>query len=146
VSLRLSAARMFALALVSLLVVVFFVALVDEGVRMYRGWRNADGTTVEGYALYEKHYSSSAVVEQLRKSNPSFQPQEGWEFLDFHQWGALCRFQAGWSQREWTSKRARLLSRPSPDVVFTESDLPVVRYQCFRMDMLYRSGMGWGLF
>ena len=124
----------------------FLVLLTSEGISMYRGWRNTDGTIVRVYGVYEKQYSSSTATDQLRKDFPGYEPRQGWELLNFYHWESLCSLRAEWSQRAWASDRTRLLSRSSAGVSFIESDLPLIRYQCLPMEMEYPSGMGWGLF
>ena len=146
-------ARIAGLVFGSLLILGMVVAMVAEGVSMFRGWRNTDGTTVPGYGLYERQYSSPIIDEQLKRMMPPqvpHRPQRGWEFTEFYQWEMPCRFFAAISQRGWVSERTRILARPERTSeghpLFTEADLPVERYRCFQMNMLYQAGMGWGLF
>ncbi len=176
------------------------LALADEGMRLYRGWKNASGSAVPGYGLYEKQYSSPLVERELQKimaSRPAdsqflSRPEKGGELVDFSQWQFVCRFQARAKQRGWTTERQRLLkerggfsmvlpkdalneiwsstapelpaddpvrkvlylknvekrfgSLPEGPPLFTEADLPVERYRCAPMKMLYQPGQGWGFF
>jgi len=140
----------------TVLVLGMILALADEGVRLYRGWKNTTGSAVPGYGLYEKQYSSPLVERELQKIRASrpgasqflSRPEKGWELVDFSQWQFACRFQARAKQRAWTTKRQRLLKEPSlPEgPLFTEADLPVERYRCAPMKMLYQPGQGWGFF
>lgn len=184
----------------TVLVLGMILALADEGVRLYRGWKNTSGSAVPGYGLYEKQYSSPLVemeLQKIRASRPTAsqflsRPEKGWELVDFSQWQFVCRFQARAKQRAWTTERQRLLKErggfsmvlpkdaldeiwsstapelPADDPVrkvlylknvekrfgplpegpplFTEADLPVERYRCAPMKMLYQPGQGWGFF
>lgn len=101
----------------TVLVLGMILALADEAVRLYRGWKNISGSAVPGYGLYEKQYSSPLVEKELQKiraSRPAesqflLQASKGWELLDFSQWEFVCRFQVRAKQRAWTAERARLL-------------------------------------
>jgi hypothetical protein len=92
-----------------LLTLAIVIAVVDEGVRMYRGWRNTHWATVPGYGIYEKQYSSPVVDEHMQKVReksplgPYFPPR-GWELLDFYQWEMPCRFYTSQKQRAWTQE------------------------------------------
>lgn len=93
------------------------LALADEAVRLYRGWKNTSGSAVPGYGLYEKQYSSPLVKKELQKiraSRPAesqslFHTAKGWELVDFSQWEFVCRFQVRGKQQAWIGERKRLL-------------------------------------
>jgi len=55
----------------TILVLGMIVALADEAVRLYRGWKNTNGSAVPGYGLYEKQYSSPLVEKELQKIRAS---------------------------------------------------------------------------
>lgn len=101
----------------SIMVLGVVLALGDEAVRLYRGWKNTNGTAVPGYGLFEKQYSSPLVEKELQKiraSRPAespfpFRAEKGWELVDFSQWEFLCQFQVRGKQRAWTAERTRLL-------------------------------------
>lgn len=137
----------------TLLILGMMILLVEEGVSMFRGWRNVDGASVPGYGLYERHFSSPVTQEELDKNLPPElrgQSRNEWELTEFYQWEMQCRILAANSQRAWAKQRDRLLARPGfwadGRPIFTDADLPVEKYQCVPTNMLYRAGMGWGLF
>lgn len=109
--------RVAGLVLGSIIGLGMVVALGDEAVRLYRGWKNANGTAVPGYGLFEKQYSSPLVEQEFQKiraSRPAespfpFRAEKGWELVDFSQWEVLCQFQVRGKQRAWTAERTKLL-------------------------------------
>jgi hypothetical protein len=151
-------ARIAGRALGALFALAMAFAVIETGVTEYRAWRNKDGAIVHGYGFYEKGYTPPVVEEHMKKVRESFRPElqrhsydpRGWELLDFHQWEALCRFAMSRKQSAWTRERERILARPRLDndgrPLFTEADLPIERYRCEPMKMLYRTGQGWGFF
>lgn len=127
----------------------FFLAITDEALRVYRGWTNKDGTAVGGYGLYEKEITSKRLSEMM--PDVFRNRRTGWELVEFHQYQFWCKWQMGFKQRTWEKERERKLkvkmsaAEDSPNL-YTEDELPVVRYACAPMKMLYQAGRGWGLF
>jgi hypothetical protein len=70
-----------------LVMLAFWGLLLEKRVRVYRGWRNTDGTTVGGNGLYEKRYSSPVVAKELGKllSPETRESRQGWELTEFFQ-------------------------------------------------------------
>lgn len=141
----------------SLFMLLLMVSFLNEGVSIYRARRNTEGTDVPGYGVFEKQYTSPAVEEMMQKMLENEPPERrhlykprGWEFLDFYQWEAVCRFDASWKQRSWSRERAKILARQEVDAkgrpTFSETDLPAERYRCVPMSMFYQRGMGWGFY
>jgi hypothetical protein len=138
--------------LIRIMYLVVVIVVVNVGVHFYRGWRNTNGSAVPGYGLYEKQYSSPLMEEDMQKiMGPEFRSKRGWEFVNFYQWEVFCHFSLRPKQRAWSKERKRLLAErfgrpPEGPLIFTEADLPVERYRCAPMEMLYQPGEGWGLF
>ncbi len=78
-------------------------------------------------------------------------PLPKWELLDFYQYELLCDWDRSVKQKDWVKERQRKLKakatvREDSPNLYTEDELPIVRYECAPTKMLYRVGMGWGLF
>jgi len=125
--------------LIILISIGFVIAVTDGALEIYRGWKNKDGTLVQGYGLYEK-----VVSKRLSKTMPDiFRDRQPWELLE--------KWQRGFKQRDWTSERERRLKikmyrTEDSASLYTEKELPVIRYRCAPASIYYQAKMGWGLF
>ena len=135
--------------LIILISIGFVIAVTDGALEIYRGWKNKDGTLVQGYGLYEKE----VVSKRLSKTMPDIfrDRQPGWELFEFHHYEIFCKWQRGFKQRDWTSERERRLKikmyrTEDSASLYTEKELPVIRYRCAPASIYYQAKMGWGLF
>jgi hypothetical protein len=127
----------------------FFLVFADEAVETYRGWTNKDGVIVHGYGLWEAEITSKRALETMPDVFKYRQP--GRELLGFYQYEFLCRWQLSFKQRDWGKERegklkVKMYAREDSPNLYTEEELPMIRYECIPTEMLYRAGMGWGLF
>lgn len=126
--------------LLTLFVMGLTLAIVDQGLRVFRARQNKDGTIVYGFALYEKSLTSSASV----KNWSSLKEDPGWEFVEFYQHKFECELWSFRRQSDWEDERKRKLrARPDDKSLW---HLPVVRYECGPSRKRYEAGEGWGLF
>lgn len=126
--------------LVSLFVVGLTLAIVDEGLRVFRARQNNEGTIVYGFGLYEKALTSPASV----KNWSSLKEDSSWEFVEFYQHKFECELRRFRKQGNWEDERKRKLrARPDDKSLW---QLPVVRYECGPSRKRYEAGEGWGLF
>ena len=135
--------------LIIVVTVGLFLAVTNEALRIYRGWTNKHGATVDGYGLYEREITSMRLSETMPDVFKNRQP--GWELREFHQFEFLCKWQLSFKQRAWKKERERKVkvkmyaTEDSPNL-YIEEEVPIVRYKCDPVKLLYQAGMGWGLF
>jgi len=126
--------------LLVLFVVGLTLAIVDEGLRVFRARQNKEGTIVYGFALYEKALASPTSV----KNWSSLKNDPNWEFVEFYQHKFECELWRFRRQGNWEDERKRKLrARPDDKSLW---QLPVVRYECGPSRKRYEAGQGWGLF
>lgn len=121
----------------------------DEALRIYQSWANKTGVEVPGYGLYERTIFSKRLEAMMPQIYKSRLPE--WELLDFYQFKFLCDWDRSTKQKNWLEERkrnlkAKLSVKEDSPPLYSEDELPLVRYECTPMKMLYRAGMGWGLF
>jgi len=115
------------------------LAILDQALRIFRARYNKEGTTVDGFALYEKPLTSHPGVK-----NWSLPDKGSGEFVEFYRHKFECEFWRFRKQNNWENELARKLRERPEDKSLLP--LPIVRYECGPSSKRYPAGQGWGLF
>jgi hypothetical protein len=123
------------------------LAILDEGFRFFRGRYNTKGTSVHGFALYEKDLPPPPGMEKMMEKWPFPKTAPGWKYFDFYPHSFECEFYRWRKQSTWEDEREGVLkTRPGAKPIWREDELPLIRYKCAPSPIFYQAGQGWGLF